>query len=88
MIIHPSIFSLQGESDSDVQIKDVTFRNIWGTSGSKVAVNLQCSGVVPCRNVKLVDINLGYSGHGGSAVSQCSNVIGSVAGSVVPAGCI
>ncbi|KAG8363114.1 hypothetical protein BUALT_BualtUnG0003000 [Buddleja alternifolia] len=79
---------LQGESSSAVQIKDVTFRNIWGISSTKVAVNLQCSGAMPCKNVKLINIDLGYNGPGGRATSMCSHVIGSSYGKQVPAGCL
>ncbi|EPS67264.1 hypothetical protein M569_07510, partial [Genlisea aurea] len=43
-----------------VQIRDVTFRNIYGMSASKSAVTLLCSESLPCRNVKLIDINLAY----------------------------
>ncbi|KAI3465919.1 hypothetical protein Pfo_022582 [Paulownia fortunei] len=78
----------QGESSSAVQIKDVTFKNIWGISSTKVAVNLQCSGALPCRNVKLINIDLAYNGPGGRAMSRCSHVIGSSYGRLVPAGCV
>lgn len=71
-----------------MQIKDVTFENIWGISSSKVALNLQCSDARPCRDVKLINIDLSYNGPGGRAVSMCSNVIGSSHGKLVPSGCL
>ncbi|KAL3502915.1 hypothetical protein ACH5RR_037364 [Cinchona calisaya] len=77
-----------GQSISLVQIRNVTFRDIWGTSSSKVAVSLQCSRVVPCQNVKLVDIDLAYKGPGGPATATCSNVIGTSYGKQVPSGCL
>ncbi|KAL3534947.1 hypothetical protein ACH5RR_003408 [Cinchona calisaya] len=73
-----------GQSVSQVQIRDVKFRNIWGTSSSKVAISLQCSMLVPCRNVELVDIDLVYQGQGGPATASCSNVIGNSYGKLVP----
>ncbi|KAL3848687.1 hypothetical protein ACJIZ3_010569 [Penstemon smallii] len=76
------------QSTSAVQIKDVTFDNIWGTSSTKVALNLQCSGVLPCKNVKLININLAYHGPGGPATSTCSHVIGSSYGKQIPGGCL
>ncbi|KAL8506268.1 hypothetical protein ACS0TY_017225 [Phlomoides rotata] len=79
---------IQGDSSSAVQIEDVTFKNIRGVSRSKVAVNLQCSGSVPCKNVKLIDINLTYHGPGGRAMALCSHVIGSSSGELVPSGCV
>ncbi|KAL3513112.1 hypothetical protein ACH5RR_025829 [Cinchona calisaya] len=77
-----------GQSISQVQIKDVTFRNIWGTSSSKLAISLQCSQVVPCQNVKLANIDLAYKGPGGPAAASCSNVIGTSYGKLVPPGCL
>nr|XP_027063117.1 exopolygalacturonase-like [Coffea arabica] len=77
-----------GESISQVQIRDVTFRNISGTSSSKVAIYLQCSRVVPCHKVKLVDIDLAYREAGGPAIASCSNVYGASYGKQVPSGCL
>ncbi|GFP78743.1 exopolygalacturonase [Phtheirospermum japonicum] len=82
------IFHSRVQPRSAVQIKDVTFKNIWGTSSSKVAVNIQCSGALPCRNVKLIDINLAYGGPGGRAESLCTNVFGSAFGKMIPDGCL
>ncbi|KAG6423753.1 hypothetical protein SASPL_114156 [Salvia splendens] len=79
---------LQGHSSSAVQIQDVTFKNIFGVSSTEVAVNLQCSKAMPCKNVKLINIDLAYDGPGRRATSLCSNVIGSSSGKLVPGGCI
>ncbi|KAK4484507.1 hypothetical protein RD792_007090 [Penstemon davidsonii] len=76
------------QSSSAVQIQDVTFRNIMGISRTQIAVNLQCSGALPCKNVKLINIDLGYHGRGGKAKSLCSNVIGYSYGKQIPGGCI
>ncbi|PIN25621.1 Polygalacturonase [Handroanthus impetiginosus] len=74
--------------ESGVQIEDVTFKNIWGISSTKVAVNLQCSGARPCKNVKLININLAYKKHGGLATASCSHVLGSSYGKQIPGGCL
>ncbi|KAK4420932.1 Exopolygalacturonase [Sesamum alatum] len=76
----PCYLQQGGSSSSAVQIKDVTFKNIWGVSSTKVAMKLQCSRALPCRNVKLININLAYDGPGGRATSMCSHVIGSSSG--------
>uniref|UniRef100_A0A2N9IAK8 Exopolygalacturonase-like n=1 Tax=Fagus sylvatica TaxID=28930 RepID=A0A2N9IAK8_FAGSY len=47
---------------SRVQISDVHFKNIVGTTTSKVAVTLSCSSQVPCQGVELFDIDLDYMG--------------------------
>ncbi|CAH9148353.1 unnamed protein product [Cuscuta epithymum] len=82
----PACASL-GKSSSKVQIKDVTFYNIWGTSSSKAAIALKCSAVVPCRNIILNKINLSYHGRDGPAISDCSNVEGRSYGTQLPNGC-
>ncbi|RID48324.1 hypothetical protein BRARA_I04844 [Brassica rapa] len=50
------------DGDSHVQIRNVTLKNIWGTSKNKVAVNLQCSKSFACRGIQLIDINLIHKG--------------------------
>jgi len=44
------------------QITDVHFRNIRGSSVSKVAVSLGCSPLFPCTGLELSNIDLHYSG--------------------------
>ncbi|XP_047326296.1 exopolygalacturonase-like [Impatiens glandulifera] len=73
---------------SSVQISNVKFSNIWGMSNTKEAVILKCSGLVPCKNVKLENINLAYHGRGGPAVAQCKNVHGGAYGVQRPSGCM
>ncbi|XP_057965549.1 exopolygalacturonase-like [Malania oleifera] len=76
------------ESSKQVQIRDVTFRNIWGRSKSRTAVFLRCSKTVPCKNLKMEDINLAYFGPGGPANSSCSNALGAASGLQNPRICI
>lgn len=72
-----------------VQLSDLTFQNIRGTSTTKVALNLQCSKAQPCKNVKLENIHLAYTGPGGGAAQAiCSNVLGVIYGSINPGGCL
>ncbi|OIS99334.1 PREDICTED: exopolygalacturonase-like [Nicotiana attenuata] len=84
---YPSCSNL-GHDNSKVQISNVTFSNIWGTSSSKVAVTLKCSKLVPCKNVQLNNINLAYHGRGGPATSSCLNVIGASYGKQSPPSCL
>ncbi|KAL5784374.1 hypothetical protein ACOSQ2_006766 [Xanthoceras sorbifolium] len=76
------------QTPSHVQIKDVTYNNIWGTSSTKVAVTFQCSQKFPCKNIVLNDINLVHHGPGGSATSQCSHVNGVSSGRQIPPSCL
>ncbi|VVA92144.1 unnamed protein product [Arabis nemorensis] len=74
--------------ESHIQIQDVTLKNIWGTSMTKVAVKLQCSKKFPCKDVKLVDINLTHKGIDGPAIAFCQNVEGSASGKMIPPHCL
>lgn len=73
---------------SNVQIKDVTYRNIWGTSSTKVAVNFQCSKTFPCENIVLQDIYLVHNGRDGAATSSCNFVDGDSYGNQKPPSCL
>ncbi|KAF3453365.1 hypothetical protein FNV43_RR03805 [Rhamnella rubrinervis] len=75
----------QGYS-SKVQIRDVRFKHISGTSRSEVAVHLRCSDTNPCKNIMLKDINLDYTD--GTADSRCSNVFGVACGKQNPPSCM
>ncbi|VFQ93714.1 unnamed protein product [Cuscuta campestris] len=72
---------------SKVKISDVSFKNIKGTSATKVAVKLACSKGVPCEKVEVGDINLEYHGTNGTAISECSNVKPTLSGKQSPAVC-
>ncbi|KAF8064740.1 hypothetical protein N665_1170s0018 [Sinapis alba] len=78
-----------GNYSSHVQIKDVKYNKIWGTSTTQVALMMQCSKTFPCQGVELSDINLVYRGRDGlvTASATCENVGGSVRGKVVPGDC-
>ncbi|KAK0608469.1 hypothetical protein LWI29_031163 [Acer saccharum] len=73
---------------SYVQIKDITYKNIWGTSSTKLAAGLQCSKRLPCKNIVLNNINLVHLGPEGFALSLCSNVNGASYGRQTPASCL
>ncbi|GAB4859366.1 hypothetical protein Ancab_010830 [Ancistrocladus abbreviatus] len=77
----------KAEVPSQVKITDVSFKNIRGTSASKLAVKLACSRSIPCENVRLSDIKLTYNGKNGSAISECSNVNPAVMGKLSPPIC-
>ncbi|KAM5546652.1 exopolygalacturonase-like [Rosa sericea] len=64
------------QESSEVQISDVKFNDIRGTSATKDAVTLKCSRSKPCQNIELKDIDLTFRGPGGPAVSLCYNVKG------------
>ncbi|PON63600.1 Glycoside hydrolase [Parasponia andersonii] len=73
---------------SRVQISDVSFKNIRGTSSTALAVKLVCSSGLPCRNVEMADIDLKYSGEEGPITSECKNVEPTVSGIQNPPACL
>lgn len=73
---------------SSVQIENVWFKQIRGTSKTRAAVNLRCSRRYPCRNINLKDINLSYNGRDGPVNATCSNVNGYASGVQKPDACV
>ncbi|KAM0915496.1 hypothetical protein ACQ4PT_010811 [Festuca glaucescens] len=69
---------------SGVTIKDITFKNIKGTSSLPVAVLLRCG--VPCQGVVLQDVDLKYKGQGGTS-SKCENAKAKYVGYQYPKPC-
>ncbi|KGN56062.1 hypothetical protein Csa_011481 [Cucumis sativus] len=72
---------------SMVQIKDVRYQGITGSSNTPVAVDFECSQVLPCQGIVLQDINLTFNG-GGKTTSICHNVKGSASGQQLPPSCL
>ncbi|GJR08951.1 exopolygalacturonase-like protein [Tanacetum coccineum] len=75
-------------AQSNVQIRNVTFSEVRGTSSSQLAVKLQCSKNVPCEDIKLKNINLAYHGPEGPVASSCVNAGGRSYGFQLPSGCL
>ncbi|KAK9756104.1 hypothetical protein RND81_01G073600 [Saponaria officinalis] len=76
------------QGDSRVQIQNVEFINVHGTSVTPVAVNLQCSGTNPCTGIDLNDINIPYFKQGATTISKCLNARGRSSGVQIPKSCI
>ncbi|KZV54244.1 putative polygalacturonase-like [Dorcoceras hygrometricum] len=73
-----------GISDSAVQISNVTYRQVLGTSKGQTAVKLFCSKAVPCKNIVVEDIELVSSNDDKKATFECNNVYGRAQGRRVP----
>ncbi|KAF8013004.1 LOW QUALITY PROTEIN: hypothetical protein BT93_I0999 [Corymbia citriodora subsp. variegata] len=61
---------------SAVQISNVTYSQVNGTSRAKAAVELACSKMHPCRDILMKDITLNLTVKGKETTSYCSNVSG------------
>lgn len=71
---------------SGIQISDVRYENIRGTSATEVAVKFDCSKTHPCEGIKLENVALTYQRHSAEAV--CNNADGSALGFVQPSSCL
>uniref|UniRef100_A0ACD5ZXX0 Uncharacterized protein n=1 Tax=Avena sativa TaxID=4498 RepID=A0ACD5ZXX0_AVESA len=71
---------------SGVQISDVSYEDIEGTSATPVAVRFDCSGSNPCTGFRLSNISLTYRDK--TARSLCRNADGSASGVVSPQSCL
>ncbi|GER31982.1 pectin lyase-like superfamily protein [Striga asiatica] len=62
------------QEPSGVQIQNVVFSDISGTSATKDAITLDCSQSVPCRNIILENVKLTAVKAGGKVDAVCSNI--------------
>jgi galacturan 1,4-alpha-galacturonidase len=75
-------------NSSHVVVKDVTFRNITGTSSTPQAISLLCSQSHPCSGVSLIDVNVEYAGKNNKTMAVCNNAKGTAKGSVEGLACL
>ncbi|XP_062005466.1 polygalacturonase-like [Rosa rugosa] len=61
------------EQKSAVQVKNVLYKNIKGTSASDVPIKFDCSKNFPCQGIVLQDIKLEHEG-GKTAKALCNNI--------------
>ncbi|XP_077218829.1 exopolygalacturonase-like [Tasmannia lanceolata] len=76
-----------GSKPSAVQISDIIYQNIKGTSFTKLAVNLICSSGAPCQRVQLNNIDLTYQDASQKVASMCQNVKPTLSGVQNPPAC-
>ncbi|XP_061338688.1 exopolygalacturonase-like [Gastrolobium bilobum] len=76
------------EVASNVQIRNVTFKNILGSSSTGVGVDLKCSNYKPCQDIKVEDINLWPHGGRGNLSNFCYYANGASYGEQIPPSCI
>jgi polygalacturonase len=75
------------EQRSAVQISNVVFKNIRGTTITKDAIKMHCSKNVPCQGITLQNIDLKMQGGKGNTESTCQNAKWRKYGKVVPQPC-
>lgn len=74
------------EEKNGVKISDVLYKNIYGTSSSKIAINLNCSKSVPCSGITMENINLVSTQQGKLVTASCTSAEGTEVG-VNPGSC-
>ncbi|XP_059654742.1 polygalacturonase ADPG1-like [Cornus florida] len=74
------------ELPTGVHISDVTFKDLYGTSSTEVAINLNCSRSVSCTGISLQSIKLTSARAGKQATANCANARGKETG-VLPGPC-
>ncbi|XP_014499446.1 polygalacturonase isoform X1 [Vigna radiata var. radiata] len=63
------------EKVSAVQLSNIVYENIRGTSASEVAIKFDCSKSFPCKGIFLQDVILTAQSHGGTkTIATCENV--------------
>ncbi|CAN0922920.1 unnamed protein product [Linum grandiflorum] len=70
---------------SGVKISGIKYRNIHGSSASRVAVKFICSASRPCTGLQLRDVKLTY--HEAAATSYCTHAVGGATGTISPKSC-
>ncbi|PWA51604.1 pectin lyase-like superfamily protein [Artemisia annua] len=73
------------EQYSAVQMQNLVYRNIKGTTNSEVAIKFDCSQTFPCKAILMENIVLNREGDDqGDMKAACSNVMLSTLGKVTP----
>ncbi|GLT67001.1 hypothetical protein SLA2020_393380 [Shorea laevis] len=72
------------EKGTAVSVSDITFNGFRGTSADLIAITLNCSSVVPCKNIIMNEVNITPSIPTSKVVAICNNAQGT-ATSTTPA---
>ncbi|KAK4397039.1 putative polygalacturonase [Sesamum angolense] len=64
------------EQVTGVQISNVSYKEIYGTSTSDIAINLNCSRSVPCRGIWMESIQLTSAKAGRKVTANCTSAYG------------
>ncbi|GJN22930.1 hypothetical protein PR202_gb10539 [Eleusine coracana subsp. coracana] len=75
------------EQESAVEVSNVIFKNIRGTTATKDAIKMNCSQNVPCHDITLQNIDLKTEGGKDATESTCQNAEWRKFGIVLPQPC-
>ncbi|XP_047086285.1 LOW QUALITY PROTEIN: polygalacturonase-like [Lolium rigidum] len=75
------------DQESAVEISNIVFENIRGTTTSEDAIKLSCNKNAPCSGITLENIELKLESGNGDTESTCQNAKWTESGNVVPSPC-
>ncbi|CAN4119929.1 unnamed protein product [Withania somnifera] len=73
---------------SAVKVSNVTYKKIYGTTSSKVAINMNCSNSTGCSNVEMENINITSVVPGEKMFVSCNNARGKASSNSPPVTCL
>ncbi|XWS20418.1 hypothetical protein CRYUN_Cryun31cG0099400 [Craigia yunnanensis] len=76
------------KTNTGVHIDGVFYSQLFGTSKTQVAINLNCSDHVPCTGITLENIQLASATQGSRLISSCNNAFGLNSGIIEPKSCL
>ncbi|KAJ1685301.1 hypothetical protein LUZ63_016691 [Rhynchospora breviuscula] len=82
IVIDQTYYTL--EVSTDVAISDIVFKDIHGTTTEKVAIKLDCSSIVPCKELVFDDVTLTRIGDDQTAYATSQNAYGITNGTIIP----
>ncbi|XP_019150586.1 PREDICTED: exopolygalacturonase-like [Ipomoea nil] len=53
----------QHQGESSVEVSNIRYLNIYGSSQDELSANFNCSGKVPCKDIEITRLNIVYNGH-------------------------
>ncbi|XVE52194.1 hypothetical protein DITRI_Ditri02bG0103400 [Diplodiscus trichospermus] len=76
------------KTKTGVQISDVSYSELFGTSKTKVGINLNCSDNVACTGITLDNVQLESTTPDSKLISSCNNAFGLNIGIIEPKSCL
>ncbi|KAK4349116.1 hypothetical protein RND71_031871 [Anisodus tanguticus] len=73
---------------SAVQVSNVTYKKIYGTTSSKLAINLNCSNSTACANIDMENIYITPVVPGEKIFATCNNAQGKASSNSPPVSCL
>ncbi|XP_052200359.1 probable polygalacturonase At1g80170 isoform X2 [Diospyros lotus] len=90
LIIDQNYCNVRGqckELETGVQVSDVVYKGLLGTSSTAVAINVNCSPAMPCTGISMESITLTAADAGKRVVASCGNARG-IETAVLPRPCL